>query len=279
MLAGATGFIGSHLVAAMLEKDFNIVVLKRSTDSFGKIDQYKERIKFYNADTQGFNQPFVDNKVDFVINLVTNFGRSKDNNPSDIADANIVYGLKLAESSIAAGVKYFFNVDSALDPKVNLYAYTKRVFREILEKYLSDKIVIMNLKLEHVYGENDALFKFIPMVVDKMKKNETVEMSRGEQQLDFVYIKDCVDAFIYLIENADKYQKQFNFFEIGSGETVPLKFFVEEIKRKTKSKSEIIFGAVAYRPDEQMYSKADLSKIRGWKPKYSLDFGIDQIIK
>jgi len=279
LMAGATGFIGSHLIGEFLENNFGVVILKRSFDNTVRIKDYLSDIKTYDTDKTDLAAVFSEQKIDIVINLVTNFGRGAANKPSEITEANILYGLKLIEAATAGGAQCFFNVDSALKPEVNLYAYTKRAFREIIGKYFSDQIKIMNLKLEQVYGENDDLFKFIPMTVSKFKKNEPLDMTAGEQKLDLVYINDCVSAFVFLVQNADKYAGKFNSFEIGSGKTILLKEFIQKIKEKLGSKSAINFGAIKYRPDEQMYSKANLSSIEGWQPKYGFDQGIDQLIK
>lgn len=279
LVAGATGFIGSYLIERLVHDDYDVIVLKRSFDDVSRIERFGDKYKHYNSDKVDFKIIFTENKIDCVINLVTNFGRSSGSQPSDLVETNILYGLRLVEAAIAGGTDCFFNVDSALDPDVSLYAYSKRVFRDILEKYFVEKIKIMNLRLEHVYGENDDLYKFIPMAISKLKKNETLDMSLGEQQIDLIYVRDCVDAFLFLLEKADKIKQRINFFEIGTGQPVVLKDFILMIKDELKSKSIINFGAVPYRDHEQMYSKADLSTMMGWKPKYTTRETIKYLVK
>jgi nucleoside-diphosphate-sugar epimerase len=279
LLTGGTGFIGSHLVEALLGADYELVVLKRSFDDTTRIDPFLNRIKTYDTDKQDFDTIFSQEQIDIVINLVTNFGRGKANLPSDIAETNIVYGLKLIEAATTNGVKCFFNVDSALKPEINLYAFTKRAFREIIKKSFSEKIKIMNLRLEQVYGEHDDLFKFIPMAVDKLKRNEDLDMTFGEQQLDLLYIDDCVSAFLFLVDKFQDYPEQFTSFEIGTGKTIKLKDFIEQIKQELGSTSKINYGAVDYRADEQMLSKADLNTMKGWRPTYDFSDGLKRLVK
>lgn len=279
LIAGATGFIGSHLIQPFLKNDFKVIVLKRSFDDTERIKNFLSLVKIFDIDKTDLVTVFNEQKIDIVINLVTNFGRGTANKPSDIVEANILYGLNLIEASVAGKAQCFFNVDSALNPDINLYAYTKRIFREIIQKHFSNQIMIMNLRLEQVYGENDDLFKFIPMAVAKLKKNETLDMTAGEQKLDLIHLQDCVSAFVFLVKNIDNYYGNFNYFEIGTGKTILLKEFIKKIKRKLKSTSKINFGAIEYRADEQMFSVADLSTMRGWKSEYSFDKGIDQLIR
>mgnify|MGYP001610403374 CR=1 FL=1 len=279
LIAGATGFIGSRLVHELLANKFEVVILKRSIEDTTRIKKDLKKLKFFDTDKTDFTTIFNEQKIDFVINLVTNFGRGEANQPSQIAETNIIYGLKLIEASVEGGAECFFNVDSALNPDVNLYSYTKRVFRDIIKKHFKRRIKIFNCRLEHVYGENDDLFKFIPMAVSKLKKNEDLDMTDGKQKLDLIYVGDCVSAFIFLINNADKYKSSFSKFEIGTGKTISLGRFIKKIKEKLNSKSKINFGSVKYRSDEQMYSRADIKTVAGWRPKYDFERGILQLIK
>ena len=279
LIAGATGFIGSHLTHEFLKNGFKVIILKRSFDDTARIKDDLTAVKVYDTDKIELASVFNEQKIDIVINLVTNFGRGAANKPSDIVETNIQYSLKLIEAAVNGKAQCFFNVDSALNPEINLYAYTKRAFREIIRKYFAEQIKIMNLRLEQVYGENDDLFKFIPMAVAKLKKNEALDMTVGEQKLDLIYINDCVSALVFLVKNVDKYSDRFNFFEIGTGKTILLKDFIQKIKEKLDSKSRINFGAIEYRAEEQMFSKANLSAMKGWQAKYSFEEGIEQLTK
>lgn len=279
LISGVTGFIGSHLLESLLsEKKFKIVILKRSFSNKKRINRFLRKVKVYNIDKCGIDLPFRENKIDLVINLVTNYGRGNGVKPSDIFETNVIFSLKLIEEAVNAKVKYFFNTDSALAPEINLYAYSKKVFKYLIQNYFADKINIFNLRLEYVYGENDDLSKFIPMAVAKLKNNEELNMTKGEQKLDFIYVKDCVEAITYLIKNSDSYKNNFEEFQIGTGQTKTLKEFIQIIKRELKSKSIINYGAIPYRAYEQMYSKADISKLGGWQPKYRLKDSIRSLL-
>lgn len=279
LIAGATGFIGSHLVERLLDDNHSLIILKRSFDQIDRIKKFSEKLKFYDTDKIGLDEIFKENKIDLVINLVTNFGRGQDSMPSSIVDTNLTYGLRLVEAAIKGKAGYFLSVDSSLDPKVNLYAYTKKIFKSILKDFMKGQIKILNLQLEYVYGENDDLSKFIPMAISKLEQGLDLEMSGGEQNLDFVYVRDCVDGFAYLINNLSENQPDFSEYEIGSGETIMLKDFIEKIKNKLNSNSKITLGAVPYRQNEQMYSRADIKTLGGWRPKFTMDQALNNVLK
>lgn len=277
LIAGATGFIGSHLVEELLQNKYKISVLKRSFDNTERIDKYASKIDFFDIDLGEMEKAF--EKVDLVINLVTDFGRAKDSKTSEIVETNVVFALRMLELAEKNKVKYYFTMDSALSEDVNLYAYTKKVLKSILGKYFVGAVKVFNIRLEYIYGENDDLSKFLPMVIDKLEKNEELDMSSGNQDLDFLYVKDCVGGIGYIIKNVEKYHEDFNELQIGTGKTILLKDLVMLFKHEIGSNSKINFGAVPYRENEQMHSVADISSLGGWKPSYDYKDAIRNIIK
>lgn len=271
LLTGATGFIGSHLLEELLTVHHKVVILKRSTSDTSRIRRSLSKVKTYNLDKGGMEKAFRENKVDLVINLVTDYGRRKDVRLSEIAGTNIVFALELAQAATRYNVPAYMNIDTALDPDVNFYAYSKSVLKTILQKFFSDRMKIFNLRLEYVYGEKDDTSKFIPFAISKLKNNEPLEMTGGKQKLDFIYIKDCVSAIAYIVKNDKKFKGRWVPLEIGTGRVMMLKSFINRIKTNLRSSSPITFGAVPYRPNEQMFSRADLSPLRGWKARYPVE--------
>lgn len=63
---------------------------------------------------------------------------------------------------------------------------------------------------------------------------------------------------------------------VGSGRAVRVRDLVETIHRLSGARTELRFGAVAYRPGEPMHSEADLRALGrlGWSPAVTLEEGI-----
>lgn len=278
LIAGGAGFIASFLIEAFLRSGHRIIVLKLSTTKTDRISRYLSKIKVYDSDKTSLKKIFAENEIDIVINMATNFGRGKESTPSQIFQTNVIFASELAQEAIAAGVKYYFNTDSALNPKVNLYALSKKVFKDLLKRYFSPEIKVFNIRLEYVYGRGDDTNKFLPMAIEKLRAGEELAMSGGDQELDFVYAPDVASAFLYLAENLEQFPAKFNDFEVGSGQTISLKKLIQRIKKMINSTSKIIFGAVPYRKNEQMYSKANIKTLCGWKPKYQIADGLIDLL-
>lgn len=284
LLTGATGFLGSYLLKSFVNSGHEIIALKRTTSNTYRIDSYLKKVTLYDIDKINLEDIFKNHKIDIVINTVTNYGRIN-NKISSILDTNLMFGLKLLEESVNNNLKVFINTDTLLERNLNSYALSKAQLVDWM-KFLSNKNTKMiNVKIEHMYGPKDDENKFIYWLINKLKQNvEKIDLTSGVQKRDFIYITDIVNAYETIIQNINKFSK-FEEIELGSGNSIEVKKFVKQIVKELKLKQDIStnlnFGVVPYRDNENMEMKADIEKLTNldWKAKVSIEDGIKKIIK
>jgi len=282
LLTGATGFLGSHILKNLLDNNFNVIILKRSFSNTWRINDILDKTIAYNIDKIDIEKTFKENKIDIVIHTATKYGR-KNESFLEILDSNLFFPLKLLDLSLRYNVKTFLNTDTtAYNHFINYYSLTKMQFVEWL-KLLDNKIRIFNLKLEYIYGEADDTSKFLPMlIINLLKGVNTIDLTPGNQERDFIYVEDVVNAYIDIILEKDNFSNGFYEYSIGSGESIKIKDLVLLIKKMTNNEvTQLNFGALQYRSNEIMYSKANIKKIRdevGWTPKFSLEEGLKRTI-
>jgi nucleoside-diphosphate-sugar epimerase len=110
----------------------------------------------------------------------------------------------------------------------------------------------------------------------------TVDLTEGKQKRDFIHINDVVSAFLALINNVEKLENGFHHYEVGSGNSIAISEFIMLAKRLTGNiKTKFNFGAVPYRKNEVMDTKANIEKLLaiGWRPEYTLENGLIETIK
>jgi CDP-paratose synthetase len=283
LLAGSTGFLGSYLLKSFVESGYTVIGLKRTNSNTYRIDEYLNKITFYDIDKIELSNIFLNHEINLVVNTVTNYGR-KDTKLSSILDTNLMFGLKLLEESVNANVKAFVNTDTLLDRNINSYALSKAQLVDWMN-FLSNKSTkMMNIKIEHMYGPFDDENKFIYWLVKQLKQNvETIDLTSGIQKRDFIYITDIVNVYETIIKDIDTFLN-FEEFELGTGNSIEVKYFIEKIVQESKLKQEIStnlnFGVLDYRDNENMNMQADITKLKklGWKPKVSIEDGIKNII-
>ena len=137
---------------------------------------------------------------------------------------------------------------------------------------------VITLKLFDTYGPNDPRNKLFNFLKESINKNQTINMTPGDQLIDIVYISDIIDAYIVSIErllsdNNQKHEK----FAISSNNPIPLKSLIEKYLQITNKKADIIWGKKEYRKREVMVPWNTGKPLPDWNPKVSIEEGIKKI--
>lgn len=284
LLTGSNGFLGSHLLEALLSQRYNVVILKRSTSDLWRIAHLMKQVTSYDVDRQPLELAFKEQKIDYVIHTACHYGRNGDS-INRIVDSNLLYGIQVLEAAIAHNVKTFVNTDSLLPRNLNPYSLSKKQLVDWL-KHQSDKIHVVNLRVEHMFGPKDDTAKFVPWVMAQLKANTPeIELTQGEQERDFIYIDDVVSAYLTVLSKQTELP-QYSEFDVGSGVLTTVRSFLEQLKQACEMKfgkldTQLVFGALPYRDGEMMRVDVNTQGLRnlGWSPKTDIGHGITYILK
>lgn len=272
LISGINGFLGSHL-AKELKSNFDILGLEYSLNNLFRIES--ENFNIYDTSNSSLEKVFIEHDIYAILHVATIYRR--DLEPmSDILSTNILLPVNLLDLSNKHGVSLFLNTDSFFNNPSFLYSYlsdytlSKKHCLEWIKLISgSSSCKVINMKIFHMFGENDSPAKFIPSLINALSKDELViDMTPGMQTRDFIYINDVVSAFEVVLNNEDRltnYQE----YEVGTGESFSIKHIAELIKKQTNSKTKLNFGSIPYREGEIMESVSNnngLLKL-GWSVK------------
>ena len=120
LLTGATGYLGSRLLQALLKEDNQVEIIKRTSSSIHRIKNQIKSIKHWDIDNNGLKEVFRQNRpVDTILHTATCYGRNGESE-FEIFQANSLFPLQLLNEAVQAGVKNFVNTDTSI-PK-NFFA-------------------------------------------------------------------------------------------------------------------------------------------------------------
>ncbi len=292
---GASSLIGKNFCKYLLSNGYSFTVIARAESKLDFMENEKNiSIYKYNKSISELvgKIPKIKDGVFIHLAWAGVFGTEKDI-PSQITFniPELIYSIELSNSIeikhwIGFGSQAEYgNINSKnkidenfpLNP-ITLYGKSKvicsNVARELCKTY---NIEYSWLRLFSSYGPNGTHKWFIDYLIDEMKNNKVLNVTKCEQYLDYLHVDDISELLVLLSKT-----KGIGVANLGSGKAVQLKKILETIHTITNSKSVINYGALEYKSDQGMFNEADiskLSKMTGWKPKIGIEDGLSDMIK
>lgn len=236
IVTGGTGFIGSNLLYSLECHGYSNIVC---IDSFGVGEKWKNvsslnKTRFVLPE---YMQEYIEKNKDEIFAIIHLGGISSttEYNVDAIVKTNIDLSISLYElckqnnfqfiyassASTYGDGSYDFEDGYDLDylyklKPLNPYGWSKHC----IDKYIANDILkyqprnqIVGLKFFNVYGPNEGhkgnqssvIYKFFNEVVNsneiKLFKSYKDSYGDGMQERDFVYVEDCVNVILWLLDN------------------------------------------------------------------------------
>jgi nucleoside-diphosphate-sugar epimerase len=287
LVTGATGYIGSNLVARLVAEKWDVHVVVRPNSKLNVLNPVMSSITVYEHDgsTRGMIELVEQAKPDMVFHLASLFlAQHNFDDIETLISSNLLFSTQLAEAMVANDVKYLVNTGTSWQHydnedynPVNLYAATKQAFEDILAYYIDAyNLKVMTLALFDTYGPNDIRPKLIHLLWKTVQTQEPLLMSPGEQLIDLVHIDDVLAAFMLAAQQLPSQNVGHTRYGVSSGEPLRLVDLVAAFERATGYKLPITWGGRTYRPREVMIPWNNFQVLPTWFPRIAFEIGVLQ---
>ena len=294
IVTGGAGFIGSHLVDALLHLNYDVVVLDNfSTGRPENLKHVVGKIQVVECDLAKMGS-WVDqfNGVDHVFHLAALADIVPSiQHPETYFRANVDGTFNVLQASKKAHVKRFiysassscygipdqYPTDELAEIRPQYpYALTKRLGEELVMHWANIyNMPATSLRFFNVYGTRSRTSGtygavFGVFLAQKLASQPFTIVGDGEQTRDFTYVTDVVGA---LVAAAQSY-KFGEVFNVGSGQTISVNHLVG-----------LLGGSKVHipkRPGEPDCTFANIVKIQrdlNWRPKVSIEDGVAKVLK
>jgi nucleoside-diphosphate-sugar epimerase len=288
LVTGATGFIGSHLTAALLREGAVVHAVTRAANPPSVPGALFHR---YDGTTASLFGAVKAAGPEVCFHLASLFRASHNTDEIDpLIDANIRFGTQLLEALtlasptpprelvfVNAGTAWQHRGGSAYAP-VSLYAATKQAFEDILEHYASSGLKRTTLKLFDTYGPSDRRGKLVSVLLDHVGRTGPLPMSGGEQLIDLLHADDVVAAFVRAAEIASSGSMQ-PAYSLSAGRSVTIRELVQIVEKISGHPLNVAWGARPYRQFEMFEPWDAGERLPGWEPLVSLEEGIARLFR
>ncbi len=273
VVTGATSFIGLELIDYLVSLRHEVVAVCRPQSK--GLPQIPKEVEIVTAEMADYGS--LNNKIkyaDVFVNLAWAGTGHDGRNIQDVQKENISNTVAAMHAANKMGCKVFIETGSqaeygtvltriAEDTPCNPFSEYGKAKLKVKNRLfnLSSQIGIkyIHLRIFSLYGENDHPWTLVMSSLEKMLRNDTVDLSPCTQNWNFLYVKDAIRQ-IYLLSNYAFNNPDFKaeVYNIASKDTRILKDFVMEMYTLSQSKSELNFGAII--PSNVVSLDPDVSK-------------------
>ena len=291
LLTGITGFVGQNLMPMLLKECPHDGFLTMSLDVKEAEDKYPSAL-YGNFSHVGINdfKAVEEFNPDVAIHLATvTTARNDTEIIVPMMRANIEFGVLLLDVlSRCPAMKLFVNTGSFAEFRYGngdfdaayLYTASKTAFRSFVDYYstLSGFKYITAIPYS-VYGGKMTVKRLMDYIKESMNAENPIDMTLGEQILDFIHVDDIAGFFIHMLKNMEQVLTVPNGtnFHLGTGRGISIRELAEMIEGEYGKKCNIKWGGRPYRERDIMYAVAPIAKnmpLIGWKAKIGISEGI-----
>lgn len=306
LVTGADGFIGSHLVEALVKKGHEVKAFTyyNSFNSWGWLEYSEKNIKnsieVFSGDIRdpyGVRKAVSD--CDVVYHLAALIGIPYSyHSPETYLDTNIKGTLNILQACKDYNIINLIHTSTSevygtakyvpIDEKHPLngqspYSATKIAADQLaFSFYSSFDLPVTIIRPFNTYGPRQSSRAIIPTIISQLIENKNeIKLGAVTPTRDFNYIEDTVFGFVSALDNSNSVGEVIN---LGSNFEISIKDLVKLIIKVMNKDVKIIFDQKRIRPkksevDRLLANNSKAFKLLGWKPKYGSIRGLENGIR
>ena len=299
LVTGGHGFLGSHLVEALIHSGSNVVALAKPGEDTWRLDSIGVNIRIVTASLinhEETNEIVRDASPEIIVHLAGWMERKRDVSIiDDMMNTHVTSVINILKSADPQITKLIINTGTSeeygeqddpfheklpIDP-VSPYSATKGA-GTVMASYLSRAvgIPVITMRPFIVYGPGQIHDTLIPFLIKGGIEKRNVNLTKGEQYRDFLYVHDLIRCYIMAMERMEKFSGH-EIINVGSGIRTRVVDVVRKIADRLDCHDYFKIGAIPMRPGEPPSMIANInkaSKMLDWKPNVSLEAGLTKTI-
>ena len=278
LITGGSGFIGSHVVDALVKNKYKVTILDLNHPK-------RKDVKFIQGsilDKSIIRSALKNINIIFHLAAVSDITKVKEI-PLKTIKTNILGTTFLLEGARNANIDRFVFASSiySYGAAGNLYTTSKTASELIIKNYkliYGQKFTI--LRYATAYGPGNRKVDAVSIFVSRALKNlDLIIHGNGQQKRNYIYAEDLGNGSLFALE-----KKVTNkIITLVSKRDTKIIDLARMIIKITKSKSKIFFDKKKRRLDDFTsvfsYKSNHEKNLMIWRPKYSLEKGLKKYIE
>jgi dTDP-glucose 4,6-dehydratase len=304
-VTGAGGFIASHLVEALLRRDWHVTALihYNSRANWGWLETHHRQppanLKVVLGD---ITDPFLIREVldgcEVIFHLAALIAIPYSYHaPASYIQTNVTGTLNLAEAARKTGIKRFVHTSTSevygtarytpVDEEHPLqgqspYSASKIAADKLIESFVcSYGLPSVTVRPFNTYGPRQSARAVIPSIIAQTLHGNSVRLGSLDTIRDLTFVSDTVEGFIRAAETDNATGQTIN---LGTGKAVSIQELAQTIFKLLGVSPTIVADPKRIRPSASEVQRlisdnGKAAKLLGWRPAVSLQDGLCRTIE
>ena len=301
LVTGADGFIGSHLVEALVKKGAHVKALSyyNSFNYWGWLEDLSclDKIEVLSGDVRDPHYcKTITKDVDIVFHLAALIAIPYSYvAPDSYVDTNVKGTLNICQAALENNVKRIIHTSTSevygtaryvpIDEKHPMQAQSpysaSKIGADAMAKsfFNSFNLPLTIARPFNTYGPRQSARAIIPTIISQIASGmKEIKLGDVTPTRDFNYVADTCEGFIQICESDKTIGEEVN---IGSNFEISMLDTFELIKKIMKSDVQFVQDEARIRPEKSEVQRlwCDNTKIHtltGFKPKFSIEQGLTE---
>ncbi len=295
LITGAGGFVGAALVRQALRAGHTVTATVRPGGNTERLAQFADAVQIVAVDLgdgAAVATKLRELRPEVIVHVAWHGVGARDRLTRKEMAANIDAACALLEAGIATGISKFVGVGSQaeygplgrriseadLPEPTSLYGAAKLATLHLTRQIAGQAgVAFAWMRLFATYGPDDNPNWLIPSLIEQMLDRRRPQLTQGTQLWDYLYIDDVARAILAVATTPTAT----GVFNLGSDQPVAIRAVVEQIRDLVAADLPLVFGEIAFRPDQVWHMQADVTRLRaatGWAPQTTIGEGLARTV-
>lgn len=281
LVTGAGGFVGSHVVTALIQEGHSVAAVRRPGSTSLALQTWGGNVAVHQAelcDQQALRSVFDEWDPEVVIHLAwyTEPGQYLHDRARNLECLEA--GISLLRAVSRTRVRRLVIAGTCLENGncTTAYAASKKMLHDVALNSVLTTIPVVCAHISSPYGPGEHPNRVLPSVIRSLLQNQSISLGSGQIQRDYIYVADVASAICLLATN--------NFqgaIDICTGDVRTLREVLNLVGTKLGKADLLGWDQLPSAPDSDFDTNGDTQALRklGWQPTVTLDDGLDNSLQ
>lgn len=288
VVTGATGFVGRHLVRALVAAGQDVTVVRRPSSGLGPLGEVASGVRQVvdTGDVARLREDLGSSAAGTLVHLATHYvNAAQDADLAALYEANVVFGGRVVHAFATAGGRRVVNTSTfsqhrggaSFDP-TNLYAATKQAFSDVLQHYARNVgLTVVDVELFDTFGAGDPRTKIWRLLIDATLTGTPLATTPGSQLLSPLHVTDAAAALERAAALSSELPPGWHAYSAPGPQVLTLRDAVALFGEANGIDVPVRWGAREYSGNEVFDFSLHGSPVPGWAPRTSLVAGFREL--